>query len=61
MSNRALDSPKKQVTQPEFVNLLKKRLRVVITGMAGAGKSMFLKYLYVTLCRQSIGKIPIFR
>jgi hypothetical protein len=35
--------------------------RIVITGMAGCGKSMFLKHLFVTLCEEpAVGKIPIF-
>ncbi len=51
---------RKELGQAKFLDLLEQHLRIVITGMAGSGKSMFLKFLYVTLCRQPIGRIPIF-
>lgn len=33
---------------------------VVIEGGGGSGKSMFMRYLFVSLCENRIGKLPIF-
>jgi NACHT domain-containing protein len=49
-----------EADQAAFLKLFQQHARIVITGMAGSGKSMFLRYLYVTLCRAPIGRIPIF-
>lgn len=49
-----------EADQKDFLKFFQKHSRVVVTGMAGSGKSMFMKYLYVTLCRDPIGRIPLF-
>ncbi|WP_338832026.1 NACHT domain-containing protein [Bradyrhizobium sp. 27S5] len=49
-----------EADQATFLRLFQEHCRIVVTGMAGSGKSMFMKYLYVTLCREPIGRIPIF-
>lgn len=44
----------------ELVSRIDEFRRVVITGLAGSGKSMFMKYLTVSHFEHPNGKIPIF-
>jgi predicted NACHT family NTPase len=48
------------INQRSFIDLLKKRHKTVIVGMAGSGKSMLLKHLFVSFYRTPIGRLPIF-
>jgi hypothetical protein len=47
------------VPYAQFYDNLKRQRYVIITGIAGSGKTMFMKHLFVTLYENSIAKIPI--
>lgn len=51
---------KRSVDEDEFIKLLDEDRKVVVTGIAGSGKSMFLKHLFVSMCNSSQRRIPIF-
>lgn len=42
------------------IDELRKRKRIIISGTAGGGKTIFMKYLWVSLFENPKGKIPIF-
>ena len=45
----------------DMVSFIKdKKLNVVLSGTGGSGKSMFTKYLWLSLLEENNGKIPIF-
>lgn len=44
----------------DFRALLRDKARIIITAIAGSGKSMFLKYLFLEMCHNSRDHIPIF-
>ncbi len=50
----------KTYTDDEFITQLSELKSVVIAGNAGSGKSMFMRYLFVTLCEKGYGRIPLF-
>jgi predicted NACHT family NTPase len=43
-----------------FLEGLPKRKRVLIVGSAGSGKSVFLRYLFLTQLERSGGRVPLF-
>jgi len=43
-----------------FEDLLKDKARIIVTAIAGSGKSMFLKYLFLSMCKGSGKYLPIF-
>ena len=49
-----------EVVDDELIGNLQSIESVVIEGTGGAGKSMFMRYLYLCLCEKPGGKIPIF-
>ncbi len=51
----------KIIDQYDFVEIIKTRLdHIIITGSGGSGKSMFMKYLWLSLFENGNGRIPIF-
>ena len=48
------------VSETQFTNFLLKKKRVVISGIAGSGKSMFLKSIFISFYRKPSDGIPIF-
>jgi len=44
----------------DFIDFIKDKRRVIVTGEGGGGKSMFMRYLWIVLAEESNGKIPIF-
>jgi predicted NACHT family NTPase len=55
-----LTCQKETVADDELIALLPKLKSVVVEGTGGAGKSMFMRYLYLALCERPGGKIPLF-
>lgn len=51
---------KKAEDEEQFVQNIEDRTGIVITGIAGSGKSMFMKHLFIRFCSDNIGLIPIF-
>ena len=39
---------------------LRKRKKLIISGTAGGGKTIFMKYLWISLFENPKGKIPVF-
>jgi len=50
----------KRVTDDELIEEVGSLLHVVVTGLAGSGKSMFMKYFTVSKFENPAGSIPIF-
>jgi hypothetical protein len=50
----------KTYTDDEFIEQLGELKSIVISGNAGSGKSMFMRYLFVALCEKGYGRIPLF-
>jgi predicted NACHT family NTPase len=48
------------VLDDELIENLQNIKSLVIEGTGGAGKSMFMRYLYLCLCEKPGGKIPLF-
>jgi hypothetical protein len=48
------------VRDDELIEKLQQLKSVVIQGTGGAGKSMFMRYMYLSLCERPGGKIPLF-
>jgi predicted NACHT family NTPase len=48
------------VSDDELIQKMQSLKSVVIEGTGGAGKSMFMRYLYLSLCEKPGGKIPLF-
>jgi hypothetical protein len=44
----------------EFIAQLPALQSIVVAGSAGSGKSMFMRYLFLSLCERGYGRIPIF-
>jgi hypothetical protein len=44
----------------DFIPMLVGMKSAVISGNAGSGKSMFMRYLFISLCEGGFGKIPLF-
>jgi predicted NACHT family NTPase len=44
----------------EFIDLINEKKRVIVTGEGGGGKSMFMRYLWITMAETSSQKIPVF-
>ena len=42
------------------IDELRKRKKIIISGTAGGGKTIFMKYLWVSLFENPKGKIPVF-
>jgi len=51
---------KKHYTDIELIETLEKLKTIVVLGSAGCGKSMFMRYLLVSLCQQPSGRMPLF-
>lgn len=51
---------KKIITDEIFVEELPRRKSVVVSGSAGSGKSMFMRYLFLSLCNQPGTRLPLF-
>src|SRR5262249_31320793 len=51
---------KTQIEGRDFPEHLIKRRNVVVVGLGGAGKSIFLKMLFLSLCDHPFERIPIF-
>jgi hypothetical protein len=48
------------VSDDELIQKMQSLKSIVIEGTGGAGKSMFMRYLYLSLCEKPGGKIPLF-
>ncbi|TQF28597.1 NACHT domain-containing protein [Bradyrhizobium sp. UNPA324] len=48
------------VRDDSFIETLANNDSVVISGSAGSGKSMFMRYLFLKLCNEKRSKIPLF-
>jgi predicted NACHT family NTPase len=44
----------------ELIEQIRRKRNVVISGAAGSGKSMFMRYLWISCFVDSRGKIPLF-
>jgi len=44
----------------DVIDQIWKRKKIIISGMGGGGKTIFMKYLWISLFENSKGKIPIF-
>lgn len=44
----------------KVIEEIRKRKRVIISGTAGGGKTIFMKYLWVSFFEKPQGKIPVF-
>lgn len=58
--HNTLSCGNKVVQDDELIDGIRKFKRVVITGLAGSGKSMFMKYLTVRRFEVPTGTIPLF-
>jgi predicted NACHT family NTPase len=56
----ALRLKKKTIEGSKFSERLDQLKNVVVVGMGGSGKSIFIKHLFLSLCDDPFGKIPIF-
>lgn len=50
----------KTLRDDDFIPLLVGMKSAVISGFAGSGKSMFMRYLFVSMCEKGFGRIPLF-
>jgi hypothetical protein len=50
----------KVVEDDDVIRELPSLRNLVVEGSGGAGKSMFMRYLFISLCESSPGKLPIF-
>jgi NACHT domain len=50
----------KIVDDDDLIRELPSLKSVVVEGSGGSGKSMFMRYLFVSLCENTFGKLPIF-
>ena len=50
----------KTIDDYDLIDLMWKQRNVVVSGPAGCGKSMFMKYLWISCFVQTRGKIPLF-
>lgn len=48
------------LTEDKFIAQLERLKFVVLTGIGGSGKSVFLKHIFVNLYKNAIGRIPLF-
>lgn len=58
--NISLSSKKRTIADVDLVQELPKLRHVVVTGLAGSGKSMFMKYLTVCRFENPQGLVPLF-
>jgi hypothetical protein len=58
--NLSLDCKNQHLTDDDLIQDLDSYRRVVITGLAGSGKSMFMKYLTICRFENPQGAIPLF-
>jgi len=56
----ALEIRRQKKLGRDFPELLETARNVVIVGMGGSGKSVFLKRLFLTLCDNPFGRVPVF-
>lgn len=49
-----------EISESTLIDRFNKYKRIVVTGMAGCGKSLMMKNVFVTLCKSSYDKIPVF-
>lgn len=50
----------KNLSDDDFIPMIMGLRSVVIAGNAGSGKSMLMRYIFVALCEQGYGKVPLF-
>lgn len=50
----------KTLTDDDFIRELPALRSIVIEGSGGAGKSMLMRYLFISLCNNFFGKLPLF-
>jgi hypothetical protein len=50
----------KVVQDDDLISELPSLRSVVIEGNGGSGKSMLMRYLFISLCEKSFGKLPVF-
>jgi hypothetical protein len=50
----------RQIQDDDFIRELPTLRSVVIEGSGGAGKSMMMRYLFISLCNNFLGKLPLF-
>jgi hypothetical protein len=50
----------RDVLDDDFIRELPTLKSVVIEGSGGAGKSMMMRYLFISLCNNFLGKLPLF-
>lgn len=50
----------REIQDDNFISELPALKSVVIEGSGGAGKSMLMRYLFISLCNNFIGKLPLF-
>lgn len=49
-----------ELTEDDFISLIAEQRFIVVTGIGGSGKSIFLKHLFVRFCNEALGKVPLF-
>lgn len=50
----------KVIAEAKFIAELDSTKNVVVTGLGGTGKSMFLKHVFLELCANPFGRMPLF-
>jgi predicted NACHT family NTPase len=50
----------KSYTDDQLISNLPRVKTIIIEGSAGSGKSMFMRYLFLSLCEKPGGKVPLF-
>jgi hypothetical protein len=50
----------RNLSERQFISLVSKEKFVVVTGIGGSGKSIFLKHLFVRYCNEALGRVPMF-
>lgn len=58
--NLKFESEHKGYDDYDVISAIRDQHRVVVTGTAGTGKTMFMKYLWLSLFTDSRGRIPVF-
>jgi ATPase subunit of ABC transporter with duplicated ATPase domains len=58
--NLKFSSDHKNFDDYDVISKIRREHRVVISGTAGTGKTIFMKYLWLSLFEDSQGRIPVF-
>lgn len=58
--NVTLTCGRESVRDDDLLNSIQSRQRIVVTGLAGSGKSMFIKYITVRSFEYAPGYVPLF-